>query len=337
MKAQADPTKINNKPASASHNGRASVATVMKQAHKGPGSAASSSSSALASSLDHPKIRELYSDFETGKLTAAKFRQVLGTEMGIRVNPQFERVLGDPTRNYHKVIKTFEVPQKTATSPEYFTSAQSQKVISSTSLTTLAGAPRTRAEIDEVRSLAQSYATGSISANQFQASLTEKGIPISNELQRQLNQHEMTKSVSYQSLAKTILGSASPQKFSAKPEQVNPTVYKPIPSVSKVQTDAVSKHKSKVEMVNREYDKIGNGVYATHKKRAEPQIKDNGELWTWDADAKLEPARNKNQVHLEHHDIFHWQRRDITDSKVTRKFPATQRAAQNSGNIVTWQ
>ena len=98
----------------------------------------------------------------------------------------------------------------------------------------------------------------------------------------------------------------------------------------------MTKEKMKVETLRKELDKLGNGVYLTHKRRQEPKIVDNGELTVWEPDYSSEKKLGKTLTHLEHHDIFAWNNAQ-DDKIVNRKAQIVQRAAMSSGDIIRWQ
>lgn len=338
-----DPSKINNSLHPAIVSTRTTLAAALNQL-KAPKTGSGSSKSSVCSangfnSINHSEVQELYQRYEVGELTAKKFKDTLAKDLNIQVSAAFEKVLADPTRNYRKVIKTFELPKKNVPTQEYYSTPKTKKFISSTSMTTL-GACNNKEQIEEINRTMKLYSAGQLNTNEFYSFLRDKQIPVSQELERRIREHEETKSVPYYSFSKCVLGTvgSSPLRDSGNPQQEDPDRFRFVAHPTTVKTNPVSVYKSKKEIVAKEYDKVADGVYLTHKKKAQPQLQDNGDIVNWNSPAKEQASsKEKNQIHLEHHDIFGWARADIGSESVNRKKAALQRAAFSSGNILSWE
>jgi len=124
--------------------------------------------------------------------------------------------------------------------------------------------------------------------------------------------------------------------FIGSPNKKNPNSYRFVNKPNLAKGDAVSKEKMNQENLKKELDKLGSGVYLTHKRKVAAKVVDNGELTLWEPDYATDLRRNKTMAHLQHSDIFAWGGSEQRD-QVVRKANIVQKAALNSGDIIKWQ
>ena len=342
MNAEANPSKINNQL-----NGNVSASPItlgglLKQQLKsqGRGSTASSTSKTTANAETKrlQRFQELYSSLESGALTTDKFKSQVLEE--IKVTPQFEKMLSDPHRSYKEMVKTLDLSKK-ATNYDLFDAKQGKTAISSTALTTVSSqTKKDGVDLKELNTHIKAYAQGFSNSSDFLGYLREKNVPVSMELERNIREHEETKSVPFHKLGKCVYTAISEGDNTASligsPNKKNPNSYRFVNKPNLAKGDARTKEKMKEEAMQKELDKIGSGVYITHKKKMEPKIANNGELTTWEPDFGNENRANKTLSHLQHQDIFSWSN-TCEGSAAVRKAPIVQRAALNSGDIIRWQ
>ena len=339
MNAEANPSKINNQINENISSSTVSLGKLIKQQineSKADGrSSTKTSKNGDFKSLE--KFKELYAKLESGALNNDKFKAEV-TET-IKVTPQFDKILNDPHRSYKELVKTLEVSKKRVDSDLYDTK-QGRTVISSTALTTVNLKSKNDINLSDLNNHIKSFAQGFTSKNDFVAYLQKKNVPVTMELERNIREHEETKSVPYFKLGKciyTAIGESNKSESLAdSPNKKNPNSYRFVNRPNLGKGDPVTKEKMKVETLRKELDKLGNGVYLTHKRRQEPKIVDNGELTVWEPDYSSEKKLGKTLTHLEHHDIFAWNNAQ-DDKIVNRKAQIVQRAAMSSGDIIRWQ
>jgi hypothetical protein len=339
MNAEANPYKINNQINQNISSSTVTLGRLLKQLKNQSKGDGQSSSSKLSTNIDSNKLqkfKDLYSKLEAGELTNEKFKNEVTEE--IKVSPQFDRILNDPHRSYREIVKTLDISKKKGDS-ELYDTKKTGTVISSTALTTVNVPSKSAINLEELNSKIKSYAQGFSQKSDFLAYLQEKKVPITTELERNIREHEETKSVPFYKLGKCVYTSISENdktnSLIGSPNKKNPNSFRFVNRPNLGKGDPVTKEKMKEECLQKELDKLGNGVYFTHKKRMEPKIVNNGELTVWEPDYS-ESKSSKTLSHLQHHDIFGWDNiKD--DTTVVRKAKITQRAAMTSGDIIKWQ
>ena len=339
MNAEAHPGKINNQQ---NENISSSAVTLTgllrKQNQVRPDGISSSSKSSKA--VDPAKLqqfKDLYHKLESGELSSEAFKAQVKESMP--VTKQFEKTLNDPHRSYRDLVQTLEISKKRPNG-ELFDAKKSPTVISSTALTTVKVPSKSKVNSEELNSKIKLYAQGFTNRSDFLAYLRENNVPVTQELEKNVRLHEETKSVPFHKFGQCIYSSLSESdnvtSFIGSPNKKNPNSYRFVNKPNLAQGDAASKEKMKEENLKRELDKLGNGVYLTHKKKIAANVVDNGELTTWVPDYSADLKRSKTMAHLQHQDIFGWRGGD--DSvPVVRKAAIVQKAALNSGDIIKWQ
>ena len=340
MNAEANPSKINNQMNENISSSSITLGGLLKQLKNQGNNDGKSSTSRTSKNLDSKKLqrfRELYSNLESGTLTSEKFKTQVLEEM--KVSSQFDKILNDPHRSYKEIVKTLEIA-KTNNSSELFDAKQGKTVISSTALTTVPSASRTDINMKELNNQIKAYSQGFSNKSDFLGYLREKNIPINTELERNLREHEETKSVPFFKIGKCIYTAISEEdktnSLTGSPNKKNPNSYRFVNKQNFGKGSAETKEKMKQETLKKELDKLGNGVYITHKRKMDPKVVDNGELTTWEPDYSGESRNSKTLSHLQHQDIFGWNNAS-DDAAVVRKGQIVQRAALNSGDIIKWQ
>lgn len=339
MNADPNPGKINNQINENISTTSVTLGRLINQLKNQSKTDGKSTSSKTSNSLDPNKLqkfKDLYAKLESGQVTSDKFRSQIVEEM--KVTPQFDKILNDPHRSYKELVKTLEITRKPG-SAEYYDSRKQGTVISSTALTTVKTEPKLKVDMTELNGKIKDYAQGFTSRSDFLEYLQEKKIPVSSDLEKNIREHEETKSVPFYNFGKCIYTALSEPdnvtSLTGSPGKKNPNSYRFVYKPNMGKGDAVSKEKMKEENLKRELDKLGNGVYLTHKKKMEPKIVDNGELTIWDPE-NSDLRRTKTLSHLQHHDIFGWNSQQ-DGAPVSRKAPIVQKAAMNSGDIIRWQ
>lgn len=339
MNADPNPGKINNQLNENISSTSVSLGKLINQLKNQSKTDGQSTSSKTSNSSDPKKLskfKDLYSKLESGQVTSEAFRSQVLEEM--KITPQFDKVLHDPHRSYKELVKTLDISRKPV-SAEYFDSRKQGTVISSTALTTVKTQPKLKVNMDELNGKIKDYAQGFTSRSDFLGYLQEKNIPVSNDLEKHIREHEETKSVPFYNFGKSIYTSLSESDnvgtLIGSPNKKNPNSYRFVHKANMGKGNPETKEKMKEENLKRELDKLGGGVYLTHKKKLEPKVVHNGELTVWDPNC-AEMQKSKTLSHLQHHDIFGWNGNDEA-AAVSRKAAIVQKASMNSGDIIKWQ
>lgn len=340
MNAEANPSKINNQVNGSISSSNITLGGLLKQLKNQTKGSSASSTSKSSKNLDTKKLerfQELYSGLESGKLTNDKFKTQVMQEM--KVSSQFEKTLNDPQRSYKEMVKTLDLSKKPANC-DLFDAKQGKTVISSTALTTVPSDSKKSIDTKELNGQIKAYSQGFSNSSDFLSYLRGKNILISMELERNIREHEDTKSVPFHKLGKCVYSALSESdnvsSLIGSPNKKNPNSYRFVNKPNLGKGNVQSKEKMKEEALQKELDKLGSGVYLTHRKKNAPKIISNGDLTSWEPDYSNEAKMSKTLSHLNHQDIFAWGRSN-DDSAVVRKAQVPQRAAMNSGDIIRWQ
>ncbi|CAG9324311.1 unnamed protein product [Blepharisma stoltei] len=349
MKAEPNPNKINNQFNDRVSSSNLTLGRLLKQL-KAESTTSSRSSTTSLCGDQLLKFRELYQNLESGSLTKDKFSQAIREDPQFKPNNKFDKVLENPHRTYTELLNTVRAPQET-TQSGFFDNPRCQRFLSSSSLTTLGSQRLTKPKIenpessirdvnyDELSDKIKLYSCGGMDRSEFMNYLSEKHIPITLELERDIREHETTKSVGYQRIGRCIFNSLNQDeattRLAGNPNQKDPNTFRYLSNPNVVQGTPVTKEKMKEELLQKEYDKVGTGMYVTHKGKAKPTYQDNGELTVWNPEKKVQ-TEVKELDHLKSSDFFTWQG-DVEDNSVSRKAKIDHVAAQNSGNFIGWR
>lgn len=340
MKAEAHPGKINNQLNENICSSAVTMTSLLKQLKnqsRGDSQSSSSKTSKMSDQASLHQFRDLYNKLESGELTKDAFKAQVSES--IPINSQFEKSLNDPHRSYKELVKTLETKKKPMNS-DLYDAKKSSTVISSTALTTVTVPSNSKLNTEDLNDKIKSYSQGFTSRSDFLSYLQEKKVPITDELQKNVRLHEETKSVPFHKFGQCIYSSLNESEnvtsFIGSPNKKNPNSYRFVNKPNLAKGDAVSKEKMNQENLKKELDKLGNGVYLTHKRKVNAKIVDNGELTLWEPDYATDLRRNKTMAHLQHHDIFSWGGGEQRE-QVVRKANIVQKAALNSGDIIKWQ
>lgn len=293
MKAEPDPLKINNQ-----YNDRISGSSLtlgkLIKSLKTDSNVSSRSSTTSIGAEQLQKFKDLYQSFESGQLSKDKFTQSIRDDPNFKYNDKFAKVLENPHRSYTEVLNTIRAPQASSEPTGYFQTAKTQSFINSRSLSTIGSQRLTRPKVenfesaikdvnyDELTDKIKLYSSGGLERNEFMGYLNEKNIPISQELERNVREHETTKSVPYHKIGRCIYNilnqSESTTKLTGNPNQKDPNSFRFLNNPNLGRGDPVSKEKMKEELLLKELDKVGTGAYLTHRGKAKPSFIDNGDL-----------------------------------------------------------
>lgn len=347
MKAERNPYKINNREHENISNSTVSLAKVLRQLKtQGTGSKTSSTSTFQSEKLS--KLRSLYENLESGRLSSQKFTEKVQEDCGIKPTEQFYKTLENPNRNYTKLLRSLgETPK--AKQDDYYSNPKTQRILSSTSLTTLGSqkleakhssevVPALKVDWDSLTQRIKAYSKGNLSKDGFCEYLTENNIPISSELEKNIREHESCNSVPFQKIGKSIYNSLyeseQTSRLAGSPHKKDPSTFTFL-NGQKVQSNPVHKEKMKEELLKKELDQVATGQHLVHRRKAQPSFKDNGEITAWSSQEVNLPKPKKKQDHLKHSNIFSWNSEQL-ETPNSRKARITQRAALDSGNIINW-
>lgn len=340
MKAEAHPGKINNQLNENICSSTVTMTSLLKQLKnqsRNDGQSTSSKTSKFSDQTNLQNFRDLYNRLESGEISKDAFKAKVAETTPI--NAQFEKTLNDPHRSYKELVKTLETKKKNVNGDLYDTK-KSPTVISSTALTTVKVPTKSNLNTEDLNEKIKSYSQGFTSRSDFISYLQEKKVPVTDELQKNIRLHEETKSVPFHKFGQCIYSSLNESEnvtsFIGSPNKKNPNSYRFVNRPNLGKGDALTKEKMKEETIKKEYDKLGNGVYLTHKRKIQTKITDNGELTLWEPDYSTDLRKTKTMAHLQHHDIFSWDGSEKREP-VVRKAAIVQKAALNSGDIIKWQ
>jgi hypothetical protein len=338
MNAEPNPGKINNQLNNNISSSTVTLTGLLRQLkNQSYADGTSSSKSSRTANDKLQRFKDLYHKLESGELSADRFRAQV-TE-SLKVTPQFEKALNDPHRSYKDLVNTLDIGKKPG-STELYDAKKAPTVISSTALTTVNPPSAKKIDVEDLNNKITAYAQGFSSRSDFLNYLSEKKVPINGELEKHIREHEETKSVPFHKISKCVLSAISEEEktssFIGSPNKKNPNSYRFVNKQNFGKGDAATKEKMKEENLKKELDKLGNGVYLTHKRKMEPKVVNNGELTSWDPDWSNDLKKSKTMSHLQHHDIFSW-RSGEEEAPVVRKANIVQKAALNSGDIIKWQ
>ncbi|CAG9313811.1 unnamed protein product [Blepharisma stoltei] len=282
-----------------------SVLRKLKQ--EAPSSVHSSCSSSIASSKalreeTYEQLHDLYTLFDAGRISRSQYVEDLKEDFSVNITPAFNKVLDDNNRSYHSVLKSLGYSSRKIipNNIDYYNNPHVGKTFRSTDLTTVHETNTTPFQ-QELYGKIGRYVNGEVTKDEFGTFLREKGVPITDEVQRVMRESEVKNGASYQRLGKAISNALRSQSASAnlnhplnQPPSINPT------------TKGVRRRANK-ELLKQELDTVVTGVVLNHRKKVEPQVKNNGNPLTWESPPEEKNiARIKHSQQLSHTDIFTW-------------------------------